>query len=324
MIIVFNLNNSLLEGQSTLVIYLDLIIMLNVVFNFFLLLLTKYVARETIPWFRLFLGTVIATLLVPLVIYFPNTFIQSLLGKVIYSILIIVVTFGIKSVQQVVANLFIFYFISFTVGGGLIGIQYLTTQSTSISNYNFLLYVNNMYGNQVSLVLLFIGFPLVLYFTKSRLDMHAKEKIKYDQLYEVTIEMNSKNLRTRGFIDSGNHLTDPFTNRPVVICDEILLKQFFDEQDWNLIRKAITEESFEQIPHRFKKLISIVPYQGVEGKSSYMFTMRPDKLVIIYENQLIESRNVLIGIQLANLTVDHRYHCLLHPHIIQFGTVRTA
>src|SRR5690625_5006756 len=315
-----------LEGQSRLLIYLDIILLLNLLFNLMLLSLTKYLARVHTTKNRLLFGTMIATALVPIIIYFPNSFLNTMIGKGMYSIIIILCTFGWKGIQQVIKNVFVFYFISFAVGGGLFGLHYLVQGAFThqTNNNNFLLYVKNVYGDEMSLLIIVIGFPLIWLFTKTRMDRHVKDKIKYDQLYKVSLTINGHSQQTMGFIDSGNQLVDPLTNRPVVICDELFLQQFFSKNDWYLLRTAILENEMTNFPISIQKQISIVPYQGVGGSNDYLYTIRPDKLTVMYGDDVIETDNVLIGIQIAHLTIDHSYHCLLHPEIVYFNTVRTA
>jgi len=289
-----------------------------------ILSLTKYLSRVHTTLYRLLLGTMIATSLVPIIVYFPESFFNTFIGKGIFSLFIILCAFGWKGLHQVIKNVCLFYFISFSVGGGLFGIHYLVQDTFFNETNDFLLYVSNIYGDEMSLLIILLGFPLVWLFMKMRMDRHVKDKINYDQMYDVTITINGKSHQTLGFIDSGNQLVDPLTNRPVVICDEVFLERFFTDHDWNTLRAAIVENEMQHFPTALQKQISIVPYQGVGGSSDYLYTIRPDKLMVMYKDVVIETDNVLIGIQLADLTVDHRYHCLLHPNIIYFNTVRTA
>lgn len=289
-----------------------------------ILLLTKYLARVQLTIYRLLLGTIIATLLVPILIYFPQSFFNSFLGKALYSIFIIICTFGYRGVQQSLKQLFLFYFISFTVGGGLFGLHYLVQDITGSQTTNFLLNVRNIYGDQVSLLLIIIGFPIVWLFTKNRMDRHVKDKIKYDQMYKCVLSFNNQLHQTIGYIDSGNHLVDPLSNRPVVVSDEPFIRKFFNEEDWMMLRNAIVNNDISTIPSVVKSRISIVPFQGVGGSNDFLYTIRPDKLTIFYEENIIETNNVLIGIQLGNLTADQHYHCLLHPQIIHLHAIKSA
>ncbi|WP_337970411.1 sigma-E processing peptidase SpoIIGA, partial [Virgibacillus salexigens] len=56
----------------------------------------------------------------------------------------------------------------------------------------------------------------------------------------------------------------------------------------------------------------------------FLLTLRPDKLIVYYGGQRIETSKVLIGIQFAELTKDRSYHCLLHPQIIILATIHSA
>lgn len=307
-----------------MIIYLDIILLLNLFCNLLILSLTKYLARIHVNNYRLCVGAVIATSLVPLILFFPDSLINTFYGKGTYSVFIILCTFGFKGIQYILKSLFLFYFISFSIGGGLFGIHYLVQDSLAPQSNKLLLYVNNVYGDQMSLLLILIGFPLVWLFTKQRMDRHVKEKIKYDQMYDVTIEINEYEHQTVGYIDSGNHLVDPLTNRPVVICDEIFMKKFFTKEEWLILEKCIRENKVDDFPKSMETKIFIVPYQGVEGSTHYLYTIKPKRLIVNYHNGLIETSNVLIGIQLANLTVDQSYHCLLHPQIIHFNAIKIA
>ncbi|WP_010096772.1 sigma-E processing peptidase SpoIIGA [Ornithinibacillus scapharcae] len=304
-------------------IYLDMVWILNFLLDLMLLLLTQALCREYTPKRRLVLGAIVASLIVPITLYFPNTYISTVLGKILYSILIIIVTFRYISVNRLVKQLLVFYFVSFSIGGGLFAVHYLLQNPVALSAAGVLSYSSG-YGDPISWIFVVIGFPFVYWFTKSRMDKHAIEKIRYNQLYEVTIHFHNKNFSTTGFIDSGNQLIDPLTRKPVIICDEPFLKQWFDHEEWNRLKRAYEEFDIDSIPLEWQNYIQVVPFHGVEGKSNFLFTIKPDKISISYGAQHIVATKLLIGIQFSELTADRRYHCLLHPQIIQLATIHSA
>lgn len=304
-------------------IYLDAVWVLNFLLDFMLLMLTQALGREYTSKRRLAFGAFIASLIVPITLYFPNTYISTVFGKILYSILIILVTFRFISVKQMIKQFLLFYFVSFAVGGALFGAHFLLQHPISLST-NGLLTFSSGYGDPVSWLFMIIGFPIAYLFTKGRMDKHVIEKIRYDQIYNVTITINKKSCSTTGFIDSGNQLTDPLTKKPVVICDETFLKQWFDQNEWDQLKRAYEELNVESIPINWEKYIQVVPFHGVEGKSNFLFALKPEKLSITYEEQQIVATKLLIGIQFSNLTDDKRYHCLLHPEIIKLATIHSA
>lgn len=301
----------LLERKIVLAVYLDIVFLINLICNAMILLLTAKLIKQRLSLLRLFTSSLIASVIIPFIVFFPTSFINTIPVKLLYSVLIILFTFGWKNWFQLFKRLSMFYFISFVMGGGLLAIQFMTTADLILTN-------------QINIGFIVIGFPLVWFFTKSQMDNHVMDKIKYDQMYEVTIELNDKSFNTIGYIDSGNQLVDPLTNRPVIICDEVFLTQFFNEQEWEIIRGIVTQNNQTDLMNELTTRLYIIPYQAVGIASNYLYALKPQNVSITYENEVIETSQVFIGIQLVNLSNEAAYHCLLHPKIIHHAVSQTA
>src|SRR5690625_4621689 len=156
-----------------------------------LLLLTKSFARDPTKQGRLLFGAFIASLAVPISLYFPHTVLNHVLGKIFYSFVIILCSFTFRSIYQFVKRLFIFYFVSFSVGGGLIGLHFIFQQPITLSNEGFLTFHSGL-GNPISWLFVLIGFPIVYLFTKRRMDKHGIDKIRYQQICPISITLKSK------------------------------------------------------------------------------------------------------------------------------------
>ncbi|TFJ94566.1 sigma-E processing peptidase SpoIIGA [Lentibacillus salicampi] len=304
-------------------IYLDAVWLLNFLLDMMLLMLTQALAKDSTRKRRVIFGAFIASLLVPITIYYPDSFANSMPGKLIYSVIIILCSFNIYSIYRMIKLWLLFYFTTFSIGGGLIAVHFLFQNPADVSA-NGILTFNSGYGAPVSWLFVVIGFPLSWYFTKRRMDRHATEKIRYDQLCAVTIQIQRINHSTSAYIDSGNQLTDPLTKKPVIICDEYFLKQWFTEADWAMLKTAHDTLNFEMLPEGWEKRIHIVPFQGVEGSRNFMLAIKPDNITIDYDDNEIMTHKVLIGIQFAELTKDGSYHCLLHPQIIKLASSVSA
>lgn len=304
-------------------IYLDAVWLLNFLLDYILLLLTNRLAKFNLKRFRLIIGAFIASLVVPLSIYFPESIFTHPLGKVLYSIVIILVTFGFKNIYRMMKLLLLFYFVSFSVGGGLIAVHFLLQNPVTLSKSGFMTY-NAGFGDPISWLFVIISFPILSFFTKRRMDNHVQEKIRYDAIYPVSLQIKNKHYTTNGYIDSGNQLVEPFTKKPVIICDEAFLMQWFENKEWEEMKDAYQNWEMDSIPKEWIDYIRVIPYQGVEGGNGFIFAIRPDSLVIQYDQQKIQTSNFLVGIQFGELTRDGSYHCLLQPEIIQSAIVYSA
>ncbi|GAB4072376.1 sigma-E processing peptidase SpoIIGA [Barrientosiimonas marina] len=297
-------------------IYLDAVWLLNFFLDMMLLMLTQMLAKDSTRKLRIMFGAFVASLLVPLMVYYPSSFFTTLPGKLLYSIIIIVCSFRIHTIYQLIKRLLLFYFTTFSIGGGLIAIHFLLQSPVSLSAGGALTF-NAGYGDPVSWGFVLTGFPLVWYFTKNRMDKHTAEKIRYDQLCPVTIQIGQSCYTTTGYIDSGNQLSDPLTKKPVIVCDSFFLKQWFTDYEWDMLRTAHDQLDFSVLPNDWENRLQIVPFQGVGGSRTFMLALKPEQVTLVYNDDEIQTRKVLIGIQFAHLTKDQSYHCLLHPQIIK-------
>src|SRR5699024_5484083 len=144
-------------------------------------------------------------------------------------------------------------------------------------HHKLLLSVQNLEVESLSLLVLFACFNIFILFMKMKLYRHVKDKIIYDQIYMVTLEIENVSINTYGYIDSRNKLTDPLSGRPVAVCDASFLKQFFQADEWAENIQCIETSHLNEFPERLQHRISIVPYQGVGG-SGLLYTIKPDKL----------------------------------------------
>lgn len=304
-------------------IYLDAVWLLNFLLDYMLLLITDKLAHLHTNRYRLAFGAFIASLIVPLTIYYPDAFFTTIIGKLLFSILIIFSSFGLKNSYQTIKLLFLFYLMSFSIGGGLMALHFFIQQPFTVSETGFITYQTG-FGDPISWMFVVIGFPIVWLFTKQRMDKHVQDKVRYDAKFPVTVKINGESHSTNGFIDSGNQLIDPFTKKPVVICDEEFLIQWFDKKDWEQLKKASEEMDMDSIPEPWAENLRIIPYQGVEGGHGFIFTIVPEELIIFYEEKEIHTSTVLIGIQFGSLTRDGSYHCLLQPELIQSAITYSA
>lgn len=297
-------------------IYLDAVWLLNFLLDYMLLLLTNKLARLHTNLFRLAFGAFIASLIVPFSVYYPESFVSSAVGKMLFSIIIILISFRFLSFRHMLKLLFLFYFITFSIGGGLIALHFIAQQPITVSQTGIFTF-NSGYGDPISWIFVIIGFPVVWFFTKRRMDKHVQDKIKYDMEIQVTLTLKGDSHSTKGLIDSGNMLTCPFSKKPVIICDETFLMNWFEKTEWEQMKSSYEKLDMDLLPERWVDSLRIIPYQGVEGGNGFMFTIYPEEMRIVYDGKEIRTTDFLVGIQFGKLTREGNYHCLLHPELIQ-------
>ena len=173
-------------------IYLELFLVLNFILDFLLLYGTKKLLKRKTSVKRILLASIIGSISV-LLLFVELTTVKLLITKIILSIFLILISFGIKNFFK---NLTYFYLLSIILGGSL----YLFEINVYALNYHLLLLIT----------------PLIIYF-------YIKENIKYKTIYSnnyvVEIYLDNNVYKLEGMIDTGNELKDPYKKRGVILVN---------------------------------------------------------------------------------------------------------
>src|SRR5699024_3835879 len=124
--------------------------------------LTRYVMRLNTSKWKLFFGAIVASCFLFLQVYLFSQLLISLLMKILFSIIIIIITFGYKGVGSFFRTWTAFYFISFALGGGILGVHYLLNDGLIFMNYKVMLTANKLYYGCVHNILVLMDIYLVV------------------------------------------------------------------------------------------------------------------------------------------------------------------
>lgn len=191
-------------------IYLDLVFLLNLFFDFLILYGVCRVLKRKVKLVRLLLGSFVAATSMFLLFLSLNSLTLFLI-KVFYSFLIILVTFGKGGFFK---NFVYFYLIGIILGGSL----YLLDISFSYNNKG-VLFIDN--GYQINFFLMLIVVPIIIV-------LYIRENINYkntiSNIYEVEIFIKDKVYKLKGMLDTGNSLVDPYKRRCVILVNSNLIE----------------------------------------------------------------------------------------------------
>ncbi|WP_058307900.1 sigma-E processing peptidase SpoIIGA [Gracilibacillus massiliensis] len=294
-----------------MVIYVEVIWLLNFMIDWMILLLTQSVTTRLSKWYKLILASFFGSLVVPITFLLPAFPMDSWLIKITHSFIIIWIAFGFQNVAIYLKVLCTFYFMTFSIGGGLFAIHFLF-----ISEQNFLL-TNSLEVTHIHGIFVIIFFPIIFLFTKHRMDKHKMQQFHQEFHYKVVIFWENKEVETTGYLDSGNHLVDPFTQTPVIIVDETILKNWFHDQELAQLKRSFQNILQGKEEELTTSLFRLIPYQGVNGHQDFMMAFKPIYVRIHMKETHVTNKKVLVGIQFGNLVSDNSYHCLLHPKLFQ-------
>ncbi len=209
-----------------LVVYVDILIILNTLVNYFILLAIRRITQSYTKRWRIALGAFVGGISSLLLFFEYLNFIMMLL-KILSGVLMIAVTFEIKPWKQFIKKLFFLFAITFLFGG-------VTYAIYIFFDKDILLYSNGIIYFDVDMTFLVIC-SVISYCVITLIAKYTDKKAAKNKEYYVTIENNGKSVSCMALMDTGNNLREPFSDYPVIMADKSVFNQLYTEETIRLI-----------------------------------------------------------------------------------------
>jgi stage II sporulation protein GA (sporulation sigma-E factor processing peptidase) len=299
-----------------LAVYLDIIWLLNFLFDSLLLYLTALILKRDIRFWRLFSGGMVGSFIILLSITPLNAYSSHPIVKLLFSVFMILIVFGFKRFKYFISNLMIFYLITFLVGGSIIGVHYFLQFDMQLSSSVFLASVKG-FGDPISWFVVVLGFPIAWHFTKKNFDRIEVAKIQHHQLIDLEIIIGDKTYPFKGLVDSGNQLYDPISKMPVMF---VSVKNMVEELPEDL--RTITVNSDQvmmgglEISSEWEHRMRIIPYKVMGQEHQLVIAVRPDKILFYQNKEASMVEKGLISFTMQQLSSDDTFQCIVHPKML--------
>lgn len=242
-------------------IYIDVLIILNVYVNFFLLRATARLTHTPLKTSRCVISSVIGSLF-SLTIFLPDmNFLVPLAIKLAAAVIITAAAFGIKDKRQTLKLVFFFYLVNF-IFGGIIMLFYITFKP------GFMAFGNTYFYVDFSLLSLVV-FTAVSYFAVTAVRRLMDRGCDAKRKYKVTIRQHERTVSVDALADTGNSLVDMFSGKPVIICRRADLP-------FDLAAEPVAENA--ELLYKTNR-IRFIPYSTI-GNSGMIAVFSPDEVVI--------------------------------------------
>lgn len=195
-----------------MIIYIDIILLLNLIIDFLLLLSVSFILKRKESIIRIIISSIIGSLSTLLLFYIHNNLIL-LLYKLLISIIMVIISFKYNNYYYFKDNLIYLYIVSIILGGTI----YLINNQLSSVNNGFIFTSNNL---KINLILLLIISPLIIYKYIKNIKNY---QIKYSNYYDIIIYYKDLCIKGTAFLDTGNNLKDPYFKRPIILINKELI-----------------------------------------------------------------------------------------------------
>jgi stage II sporulation protein GA (sporulation sigma-E factor processing peptidase) len=296
-------------------IYLDILMLENLVINFLILYVTAKFSKLNVSTLRLFLGAVVGALYVAFLVVQPDMKIYyTTASKILLSMFIIAITFSPKKILVFIKTLVIFYISTFIFAGAALAFLFFNQKGGFVRNG--IVYV---FG-QSKMSLIFFSLITVGIIIKIFMEVIQTKFVKDRLLIPVKIAFDNRAIDIPALVDTGNSLRDPLTNIPVMVVEYVALKELLPEE----IKKIFTE-SEECDLNNVTTIISnskwfsrfrLIPFNSLGRENGMLIGFRPDYVEIGDDDEKRGIRNVIVGIYNKSLSRTDKYKALLGPDLI--------
>lgn len=297
-------------------VYLDVIWLLNFLFDSLLLYLTAIFLKRSIVIWRLLAGGLIGSVIILLAFTPVASITNHPASKLLFSVLMVWTVFGYQRLRFFLKGLFTFYFATFLLGGILIGVHYFIQFDSEITT-NVLVANVRGFGDPISWLFVLIGFPLAWHFSKAKIEGMEMTKIQFDQIVHVQLTLGQEQFSFKGLVDSGNQLYDPLSKMPVMF---VSLKNCHDPLPEEVRRIAVEGESIvmgnEEFPIEYQNRLRIVPYQVVGQEHRLIVALKMDEIAIEKDNEVYFYDKGLVSFTMQELSADGAFQCIVHPKML--------
>ncbi len=288
-------------------IYVDIIIIENLIMNFIILYATGLILKNKISFWKLLLASLIGAIYSALQYMYNTKILSNIIIKIILSIVIIIIAFHPQNIKKMFKQLTLFYLTTFTFGGVATYLIYVLKPQNIIIK-------NGMYVGTYVLKVIFIGAILGTIILIVSFKMSKNKITKKDMICKVSIKLNGKEVILDTMVDTGNMLKEPITGNPVVVVEknslyDVIPKEILNNTD------SILGGDFEKIPDDIKQeyipKLKFIPFSSLGKQNGMLIGIKPEKLKVINEELENEKKNAIIGIYNKSLTKKGEYNALI-------------
>ena len=287
-------------------IYIDIIIVENLIMNYIILYATGLISKSKKSYIRMFLASLIGAIYATLEYVLKVNIYSNIILKTILSIIIVYVAFYPQDVKKMCKQLLLFYVTTFTFGG-------IATYLIYVLKPQNIIIKNGMYVGTYVLKVIFIGAIVGTIILVTAFKMAKNKLTKKDMICKVKIKLNGKEETVEAMVDTGNMLKEPITGTPVVVVERTSLYELLPKEILNNT-ESILGGDFEKIPEEIKNeyvpKLKLIPFTSLGKQNGMLVGIKPEKIEVINE-QTEEEKNAIIGIYNKSLTKRGEYKALI-------------
>lgn len=299
-------------------IYLDIVILENIVINYLILLVTSKFSKIKTSNFRILSGALLGVLYLIVMLLLPEVkAYTTFLSKMLLSIMMVAVAFNFKKISVFLRTLATFYAATFLFAGAGFALMFF--------NRDLLIIRNGVMITPMSLINttwfeLLLAFAVTLIILRVVWDFIQARFLREKLLVRLSIVFDKKMIALYALVDTGNSLHDPLSNLPVVVVEFSAIKELLPDDIRNIFESDYEDDlpsitstiSASSWFSRFR----LIPFTSLGKENGMLIGFRPDYIEIVNEDEKKDVRDVIVGIYNRALSRNEQYRALMNPKLM--------
>ena len=288
-------------------IYIDVVLIENLIMNYIILLATGLILKEKIRNVRLILASLLGAIYSVVSYLSILEIYASILFKIILSIVMVYIAFNPQTIQKMWKDILLFYLTSFVFGGAAFALIYIVKPQD-------ILMKNGLFLGTYPLKTIILGAIVAFIIIMTAFTVVKSKITKKDMFCEIEIQLNGEKIETTAMIDTGNLLKEPITNTPVIVVEHTLLYDCIPKEILNHLDDLLGGD-FNNIPKEIKEKyitkLKFIPFSSLGKQNGMLLVMKADHVKIKDTEEEEKKENIIIGIYNKSLTKRGEYRALM-------------
>ncbi|MBR4110864.1 MAG: sigma-E processing peptidase SpoIIGA [Clostridia bacterium] len=273
-----------------MIIYLDLFIFRNLIFNMLVIFLCGKFLKQKTNIKRYFFSALFGTAYALISILIGKQFMMSNLIKIVVTLIMVLIAYLPDKVEEIFVTYFIFVLATSCIGGFFVMTDIPKTFITQF--------------------VMFILIGTVIYIF---MKIYNQQKLYESYRCKIIVNIDEIELSMNAFIDTGNTLKDYISGESVIFVSMRELEKNLPE---NLI-KILKSEVFE-IEEKYYGRIKMIEYQTINQNRNILVGIKADNVIVKTEKCIIKNEKIIIA---PTENKFKNYEALIGMNILEEGYV---